>query len=147
MAIIKYNPEFPYKGDQVIISSGRLLFHSKDDSIFLFGKKAVSISSVGVVNIDNYEGTMINSPRIELGLNAQTEGEPIILGKTNNQLLLDLLIQLQFIGKALSTLSKTGLTPSRVVINSAGEGLADTCARISESLKNKDNLSKISFTK
>ena len=34
-----YKPEFPYKGNQVIISSGRVTNHSYDDFIFMFGKK------------------------------------------------------------------------------------------------------------
>lgn len=147
MAKLKYIPEFPYKKDQAIISSGRIIFHAKDDSVFIFGKKAVGISSVGVVNIDNFEGTMINSPKIELGLNAKEEGEPIMLGRTTNQLLLELLAELQYLGNSLTTLSKTGLTPSRVVINNAGEKLIEVSRRISENLKSQDNLSKISHTK
>ncbi len=34
-----YVPEFPYKGKQIIISSGRVIVHAKEDSVFLFGKK------------------------------------------------------------------------------------------------------------
>ena len=33
--IVMYKPEFPYKGNQVIISSGRVTNHSYDDFIFI----------------------------------------------------------------------------------------------------------------
>ena len=54
-----FKPEFPYKGNQVIISSGRVLLHAKEDFIFLFGKKGVGISTPNTFNIDATEATQI----------------------------------------------------------------------------------------
>ena len=76
-----FTPEFPYRGDQVIISSGRVTHHSKDDFIFLFGKKGVSISSPATFTVDANEKTVIVSPLIELGLRAEIEGDPVMLGR------------------------------------------------------------------
>lgn len=72
-----YKPEFPYRGNQIIIDSDRVLINSKNDSTFIIGKKAVGISSGGTFNIDSTDKTIINSPEIDLGLQAS---HPIIYG-------------------------------------------------------------------
>lgn len=94
-----YQPQFPYTGNQVIISSGRVVNHSYDDFIFLFGKKGVAISSPATFTVDANEKTTIASPRIELGFNAQRIGEPILLGTST-------VIQLGFLLDAISKLCK-----------------------------------------
>ena len=101
-----YIPSLSYKGNQVLISSGRVLLHAKDDSILLFGKKAIAISSLGSVNIDVSNLLVINSPKIELGLNAT---EPVILGNKNSVLLTRLLDSLTQFGGALAAISETEL--------------------------------------
>lgn len=82
MPLTNYRPEFPYKGNQVMISSGRVQLHSKDDSIFLFGKKGVGISTTGLLGVDAVEGITLNAPIIELGLEAKDPkyGQPVIKG-------------------------------------------------------------------
>jgi hypothetical protein len=148
MAKKEYIPVFPYKGDQAIISSGRILFHAKDDSIFLFGKKAVGISSTGVINLDCYESLSISSPKIELGLKAADAGEPIMLGRTTNNILLEILSDLQELGDALSNLSDSSLAEASIVISKAGISVRDKAKRYYEEINAKDyNLSKISFTR
>ena len=82
-----YKPIFPYLGNQAIISSGRVVIHSKDDFVFLFGKKGVSISSPATFTVDANERTIIASPKIELGFQAEKDGDPVLLGnKTVKQL-------------------------------------------------------------
>lgn len=146
MATKQYIPVFPYKGNQAIISSGRIMFHAKDDSIFLFGKKAVSISSVGVINMDCYEGIALNAPTIELGLKAESEGENVMLGLTTNQMLVELLDELERVGSALTQLSKTGLAGASVAILSAGESLLSKSKIIKSNLIDNSNLSKKTYT-
>lgn len=65
-----YQPEFPYRGKQIIIDSDRVLLNAKDDSVFILGDKAVGISTNGTFNINSNGKTIINSPQIDLGLNA-----------------------------------------------------------------------------
>ena len=77
-----FKPVFPYKGNQLILTSDRVTLHSKTDAIFLFGKEAVSLSSVKTINLDSKEKILLDSKIIELGPKAQTLGEPIILGET-----------------------------------------------------------------
>lgn len=74
-----YTPEFPYRGNQIIIDSDRVLINSKEDSTFIVGKKAVGISTQGTFNVDSGGKTIINSPEIYLGLEAK---HPLIKGDT-----------------------------------------------------------------
>jgi hypothetical protein len=75
---MSYKPDFPYLGEQIIINSGRVILNSKDDSIFLFSKKAIGFSSSGPINFDSDEKIIMNSPEIYLGLDAQ---EPLVKGQ------------------------------------------------------------------
>jgi len=76
-----YKPEAPdkYAGKQVLISSDRILFNARKDSVFLFSDKSVGISTNGTFNVDTGEDTIINSPGIYLGLDAK---EKCVLGDT-----------------------------------------------------------------
>ena len=104
-----YKPDFPYLGDQAIISSGRVLLHSKDDFIFFFGKKGVSISSPATFTVDANERTIIASPKIELGYQAETNGDPVLLGKKTVEQLGFLLDDLKRLSDALGLMSATNL--------------------------------------
>jgi hypothetical protein len=97
-----YTPKFPYTGNQVIITSGRVTHHSYDDFIFLFGKKGVAISSPSTFTVDANEKTVIASPKIELGFNAV---EPVLLGRTTVIQLTRLFEELQKVSNALNKLA------------------------------------------
>lgn len=70
--------QFPYSNNQVIISSGGVIIHSKNDTIMLFGKTGVGISTPKEFHVDAPDLTVINSNKIELGLRASTEGSPVL---------------------------------------------------------------------
>ena len=93
-----YTPQFPYTGNQAIISSGRVLNHSYDDFVLIFGKKGVALSSPATFTVDAQERTIINSPVIELGYRAERIGEPILLGTSTA-------IQLGFLLDAIANLA------------------------------------------
>lgn len=69
---MSYFPESPhlYNKDQIILTSGRLLFNAREDAILLFAKKAISLSSADSVHIncDVKPGFIVNAPQIHLGL-------------------------------------------------------------------------------
>ena len=100
-----YVPQFPYLGNQVIISSGRVVTHSKDDFIFLFGKKGVSVSSPSSFTVDAEERTIITSPKIELGYQAEAGGESVLLGNSTVEQLSFLLDAIQNFSDALAEIS------------------------------------------
>ena len=141
-----YKPEFPYKGNQVIISSGRVTNHSYDDFIFMFGKKGVSISSPATFTVDATESTSISSGFIELGLRAKLEGEPILLGRKTAFQLGQLLDNLQALGNSLANISESGLAASLPEIIKSAKILADTAPVIKKQLQGPC-LSKTTYTK
>ena len=67
---LSYKPEFPYRGKQIIIDSDRVILNGKKDSAFIIADKAVGISTNGTFNVDSGGKTIINSPQIDLGLEA-----------------------------------------------------------------------------
>jgi hypothetical protein len=75
-----YKPKFPYDGKQVIVASDRVHLLAKTDSVFLFAKQSVSLSSTNTVNLDASNGIILQSPSVKLGdVNAK---ERVILGDT-----------------------------------------------------------------
>ena len=74
-----------YKGNQIILNSGRLVFNSKEEDIILTAKESLTISSKDV-NIDGEDYISIDAKRIYLGENAmiadtqQGTPEPVVLG-------------------------------------------------------------------
>ena len=67
--------EFPFTGPQVILSSDRILLHSKKDAIILAGKRAVSLCSTETINLDAKEKIILDSPFTTIeNLNDRTLG-------------------------------------------------------------------------
>jgi len=141
-----YQPQFPYLGNQVIITSGRVTHHSYDDFIFLFGKKGVAISSPATFTVDANEKTTIASPKIELGFSALRVGEPVLLGtSTAIQLgfLIDALVNL---GAALQEISAEELETAIPRIVNTSKVLQGIGNRVKAQL-NSTCLSKNTFTR
>lgn len=71
---IKHVPPHPstYIGNQVLISSDRLIFNAKSDSILLYSDKVIGFSTNGSFHFDTSpnEGSkfIVNAPEIYLGL-------------------------------------------------------------------------------
>ena len=141
-----YTPQFPYLGNQAIITSGRVTIHSYDDFIFLFGKKGVSISSPVTFTVDANERTIIASPKIELGCQAEIKGEPVLLGKTTVSQLGYLLDSIQNLSDALAKLSAEEPEISIPLIIQAATVLKDTAGTVKAQLNTKC-LSKNTYTK
>ena len=138
-------PEFPYKGNQVIISSGRTLLHAKDDFVFIFGKKGVGISTPYTCNIDAPEATLIYSNLIELGVRAKYEGEPVLKGETTLKQLNRLFNDLSKLGDALSKLSVENVA-AIAAIKLYGGAVRDTAKSVKNQLNAKAK-SNVTYTK
>ena len=93
----KPSPPEVYQGNQVIINSDRLLFNAKTDSILLFSKQAISLSTDGSIHFDTSEGDdnnfIVNCPNIYLGLDYEDElpKEPAVLGDSLDEFLNEML--------------------------------------------------------
>jgi hypothetical protein len=141
-----YTPLFPYLGNQAIITSGRVIHHSYDDFIFLFGKKGVSISSPATFTVDANEKTIIASPKIELGYQAESKGEPLLLGKTTVTQLSNLLDAIKNMSDAINALTVASTDPAIVNIKTTSLILSDTAKQVKASL-NSVCLSQNTYTK
>ena len=120
-----YRPVFPYKGNQLILTSERVTIHSKTDAIFLFGKQAVSLSSTNTIYLDASNKIILAGPVIELGNKAETLGQPLVLGRDLNQQLTALAQGLKAVAAILAQVSESNLGASMQCIASAG-GILDT---------------------
>ena len=126
-----YQPVFPYRGRQIIIDSGRVLLNAKDDSVFILGDKAVGISTNGTFNIDSGGKTIINSPEINLGLDAR---HPVIKGDE----FIAIFQQFLLVINQITVPELESATDSNDVniasVNRAGEGLRKVTEALSELL-------------
>jgi hypothetical protein len=79
-------PQLPkdYIQNQIIISSGRLLFNSSTDHILLSSAKSISLSSNSSLNIDASQVIMQTS---NIYLGSKNASEPLVLGDTTADLL------------------------------------------------------------
>jgi hypothetical protein len=136
-----YQPDFPYTGDQIIVTSGRVLFNAKDDSVFLFANKSIGFSSAGTINFDSDDSCIINSPKIYLGLNAT---EPLVKGFRLQAYLQDLNSSLSQIGMALSKVAGVPVGSPMITVNTAGTDLYKTIQDLST--RTPQLLSKNNFT-
>ena len=136
-----YQPDFPYIGDQIIVTSGRVLFNAKDDSVFLFANKSIGFSSAGTINFDSDDSCIINSPKIYLGLNAT---EPLVKGFRLQAYLNDLNKSLTQVGLALSKIAGVPVGSPMITVNTAGTDLYKTVQDLST--RTPQLLSKNNFT-
>lgn len=137
-----YKPVFPYLGNQAIVSSGRVVIHSSDDFIFHFGKKGVAISSPASFTVDANEKTIIASPKIQLGYEADQQ---VLRGNETVKQINNVLTQLGKLASILSTMKATTIEASITQLNALGVVLNDTVARTSGSLST-ECLSKTTYT-
>lgn len=140
------NPQFPYKGNQVIISSGRVTVHSKNDAIFLFGKAGVGISTPATFNVDAPEKTIINSNLIELGLRAKDEGQPVLKGDITLQQLDRFFTAMNTLATAVAGIANTTEDTEWATLSTAISSLRDTAVGVNNVLKSKAR-STVTYTK
>ena len=74
-----------YTGEQIVLSSGRLLFNARSNDIFITSKRYINLSAgdkvtidVGVEDSDSEENMfLVNAPKMQLGLDLNGQAEPI----------------------------------------------------------------------
>ena len=108
-----------YKGSQVILSSNRLVFNAKKDSVLISGEKSVFLGGNGSLNFNAGENVVIECNDIKLG--NKNADEPIILGNKFLDDLSGLLLQITTLGNILgaSPIMIAPFTPSPTHIASA----------------------------
>ena len=135
-----YTPLFPYNQEQIIITSDRVVLNSKEDSIFMFADKIISLSSNKGIHINTSDGVYMNGEEIKLGLNAT---QPIPLGNELKNLLDLTLNLLSDVGALLSVATDSNGNPIPQV-TTAGSKLIKTTSKL-KTLTKKIN-SKQNYT-
>ena len=95
-----------FTGEQIILTSGRLLFNSKNDSILFSSAKTINLNSLEDVVIESPK-TIIQSENIYLG--DKSASEPIILGNKFLNDMSKLLTQIIALSTAMQTPIGSGI--------------------------------------
>lgn len=145
------NPKFPFDGDQIILTSDRVMLHSKNDGVFLFGKQMVALSSTKTINLDAEDKILFDCKKIELGHKAETLGQPVLLGRAFIDNMILLLNSMQEAASLLQTVHESSPANSMLNIASAGNTLYSTVSRLINILETTENpqnpLSKVTFSR
>ena len=88
-----------FKGNQVIINSGRLFFNAKQEDIQLSSQKSIGLNTGGTINLDATGYLCVDGDQIYLGAKAraatQSTKQPVLLGNKTEEFLKLLLDELQ----------------------------------------------------
>ena len=95
-----------YRGDQIILNSGRLFLNSKTDSIFLSSPQSINLNSQKTLNIDTEE-VSIQAEKILLG--SKDAKEPVLYGELTEDVLLSIIALLEQIINSSSTATAAGV--------------------------------------
>jgi hypothetical protein len=133
-----YTPQFPYIGNQAIITSDRVTLVANKDAVFIFGDQAVGLSSKHTVNIDAVEKVIISSPKIELGNKSSdsVHGEPLVLGTQLVNQLTNLLSELILFMDAAKKISYKNLNTLNSSIQVPADKLSKSLPPIRDAIKN-----------
>lgn len=91
-----------YKGNQIIINSGRLYFNAYNEGAFISATEGIGINSK-YVGIDGEDYIGLDAKKIYLGTKAQKEKEPVLKGQTTTDWLDDFISQFESLIKGMAT--------------------------------------------
>jgi len=137
-----------FDGNQIIVVSDRLIFNARRGEVMLFATEPIGLSTAKSLFVDVGVDTIINSPKIYLGLNAK---EPVMLGDKTKTWEENLIKQLTALIDAINSITVlTGTGPSNTVQASPGNHVSQL-AQIKSELTRLNNqlptlLSKQNFT-
>jgi hypothetical protein len=133
--------EFPYKGNQAIVCSDRVMLYSKKENVLLYSKQEIGISAIKPVNIYSSENVIVNSPKICFGDEFATESA--MLGDTFTIQLVRMLENLKNAGNRLQGASTTNPGAAAQSIRIAGKEIENATNVMINYLNEKLHLSKI----
>ena len=126
-----------YKGNQVVVNGGRLVFNAKDEHILLAAKQSIGLSG-NTLNLDGKDYICMDAAKLYLGKAARTATpsvqQPVVLGKQLENWLGALLDALDSVATAMQTSSAVGAGPV-TQLNAAGPVLKSTVASLKAQYK------------
>lgn len=133
-----------YKNHFAYIKSDRIIFSTTDDNIFLISKKDIAMSANGAIHINigvdnNATGDksyiIINSPKIQMGLQSKGSLEPIAKGDSTVSSLNSILDSLNNFSSSLKSAIGVGVgSISLVQVNAAADKLLNDIKTIQNDL-------------
>jgi hypothetical protein len=131
---------FPYKGNQALITSDRVMLYSKKENVLLYSRQDIGLASIKNTTI-NSDKTIITSNKILLGDAFATEAA--MLGDTFTIQLTRLLEGLNSAANRLQGASSTNPGAAAQSIRLAGLEINDSTTKMLNYLKKRLHLSKI----
>ena len=128
-----------YTSNQIIITSGRLVFNSSQDHILLSSNTSINLNSINSINIDT-DSAIIQSKKLYLG--DKDADEPLLLGNQTVDLLDTLLESLKSFLNICETLTGTDPGIPLAPLNAIAVKINITIEKLQSDLKNitsKDN--------
>jgi len=107
-----------YTGEQIVLSSGRLVFNSRSDSTFINSRQYINLSAgekitidIGTEDSDNEENMfLVNAPKIQFGLERFGKAEQIVKADELKTILIELMqkiIEFHSLNASAAVLSPT----------------------------------------
>jgi hypothetical protein len=136
-----------YTGEQIVLSSGRLVFNSRTNDVFVSSRRYINLSAgdkvtidVGIEDSDSEENMfLVNAPKMQLGLERYGVPEPIVKGEQLDDILNQLMDAITAYSEMVTTLA--AVPPTLIVAEDFLKG------RISIIKENIDNFkSQKSYT-
>lgn len=132
--------EFPYKGNQALICSDRVMLYSKKEHVLLYSRKNVGIAAINDITL-NSANTVITSEKILLGDTFVTE--QAMLGNVFTKQLIRMLESINVASTLLKGASTTNPGAAAMSIRAAGVKMEKASQIMINYLNNEYHLSKI----
>lgn len=135
-----------YDGDFAILTSDRLVFNSKKESVYIISKKTIGFSAEEQIhfNVGPSKSTeadkyylIINAPRVQLGIPSQGANESVAKAESTIGFINDLISILSTFANTIKTATAVGVGVSKIPEISIGASL--TIMQL-QTLKNKYGL-------
>lgn len=129
---------------ELTVHGNKVTIVAKEGNLLLLGYSTVGISTPGAIHFNSKGPLHIDASKVELGLEAEKVGEPVLLGKTVVDNLIKLTESLETLASALNKLSETQLETAIPQIVISSTVLRELCPKVREGLKS--SLSSKTFT-
>jgi hypothetical protein len=123
-----------YRGEQILVNTGRVVLNAKNDSILLSAKEAIAFSSL-TLNIETKDYIAVESSKIYIGKGAldANRPEPVLLGNKTERLLQGILNTLSSLAADLAVAQTLDGVPVPV-LNKRGAQLRPLISELEKQL-------------
>jgi hypothetical protein len=123
-----------YRGKQIILNSGRLVFNTTEDHLMFSSKKSINLNAVQSVNIDVTGPFIVQAGEIFLG--SKDANESVLLGDSTVELLKDIFTDistlLNVMSQQVTRPTETGLGALATIASAVQENLSGYIAQLED---------------